>query len=155
VLPLRRSSSASFWFTTSAVAALAPGGTFIDDDGILHEPDIEAIAAAAITTGCGPGRFCQNNAVTRGQMAAFLSRGLNLPAASSSPFSDSAGPFQDFINRIAQAGITNGCGGGRFCPDAAVTMAAFLSRGLKLPAATTSPFLGFGGTVPGFHQPFG
>ena len=34
---------------------LPPGGTFVDDDGNLHEGTIEAIAAAGITTGCGTG----------------------------------------------------------------------------------------------------
>jgi hypothetical protein len=124
-------------------AELAPGGTFIDDDGLVHEPDIEAIFAAGITQGCSSTQFCPDQAVTRGQMAAFLTRGLALPAATSSPFSDSAGQFQDDINRLAASGITTGCGGDLFCPNDAVSrgqMAAFLNRALDLPAATTSPF---------------
>ena len=32
-------------------AALPPGGTFVDDNGNVHEPNIEAIAAAGITRG--------------------------------------------------------------------------------------------------------
>jgi hypothetical protein len=39
---------------------------------------IEALSAAGITHGCGAGTFCPNEAVTRGQMAAFLSRALGL-----------------------------------------------------------------------------
>ena len=41
-------------------AALGPGGTFVDDNGNLHEPNIEAIFAAGITTGCSvsPSLFC-------------------------------------------------------------------------------------------------
>ncbi len=35
-------------------AALAPGGTFTDDDQIVHEGGIEAIAAEGITVGCNP-----------------------------------------------------------------------------------------------------
>ena len=126
-----------------AVADLPPGGTFVDDDGILHEPNIEAIAAAGITNGCGPDRFCPSQVVTRGQMAAFLNRALGLPPAVESPFTDSAGPFFDDINRLAAAGITRGCSETRFCPDETVgrgQMAAFLNRALGLPPAVESPF---------------
>ena len=57
-----------------------PTGEFNDDDDSVFEADIEALAAAGITTGCNPpanDRFCPNNNVTRGQMAAFLNRGLS------------------------------------------------------------------------------
>jgi len=39
---------------------------------------VEALAAAGITGGCGPGSFCPNDPVTRGQMAVFLSTALGL-----------------------------------------------------------------------------
>jgi hypothetical protein len=39
---------------------------------------IEALAAAGITGGCGSGNYCPNQAVTRGQMAVFLSIALGL-----------------------------------------------------------------------------
>jgi S-layer family protein len=39
---------------------------------------VEALAAAGITAGCGGGNFCPDAAVTRGQMAVFLSRALGL-----------------------------------------------------------------------------
>ena len=50
---------------------LPPGGTFVDDDGNLHEGTIEAIFAAGITTGCGPALYCPTSPVTREQMAVF------------------------------------------------------------------------------------
>ena len=71
---------------SGAQVALPPGGTFIDDDGLVHEPDIEAIFAAGITQGCSATQFCPGQAVTRGQMAAVLNRGLDLPPATTSPF---------------------------------------------------------------------
>jgi hypothetical protein len=48
-------------------------------------------------------------------------------------FSDvpTADPFHGDIDAIADAGVTAGCGGGKYCPDAFVTreqMAAFLNR---------------------------
>jgi hypothetical protein len=49
---------------------------FKDDDGSVFEPDIERLDASGITAGCAPGRFCPDQGVTRGQMAAFLHRAL-------------------------------------------------------------------------------
>jgi len=39
---------------------------------------VEALAAAGITSGCGGGNYCPDAAVTRGQMAVFLSKALGL-----------------------------------------------------------------------------
>ena len=39
---------------------------------------VEALAASGLTGGCGPGAFCPDNPVTRGQMAVFLSVALGL-----------------------------------------------------------------------------
>ncbi|MEM8704895.1 MAG: S-layer homology domain-containing protein [Actinomycetota bacterium] len=128
----------------AAVAApdeLPPGGNFVDDDGISHEGSIEAIREAGITNGCGGTRFCPNDYVTRGQMAAFLDRALDLPDATTpSGFTDTTGTFFDNIERLRAAGITNGCSATTFCPGTYVTrgqMAAFLDRALDLPDATT------------------
>ena len=41
-----------------------------------HHDDIAAIALAGVTSGCGPGVYCPDADVTRGQMASFLRRGL-------------------------------------------------------------------------------
>ncbi|MGA7280180.1 MAG: hypothetical protein WBZ40_00210, partial [Acidimicrobiia bacterium] len=71
------------------LAVLPPGGSFVDDDGNVHEGGIEAIAAAEITQGCNPpanDRYCPDRVVTRGQMAAFLSRALHLPATTTDYF---------------------------------------------------------------------
>lgn len=100
--------------------------------------DIEWLAMRDITRGCNPPsntKFCPDGTVTRGQMAAFLTRALNLPAASDAGFHDvsSSHRFYDDINRLAAAGITRGCNAAndRFCPDDPVRrdqMAAFLVR---------------------------
>ena len=132
------------------LATLPPGGTFIDDDGNVHEAGIEAIAAAAITSGCNPPantRFCPQRPVTRGQMAAFLARALGLPPADEDFFTDdSGGVFEEAINRIAIAGVTVGCNppaNDRFCPDREMTrgeMAAMLTRAFNYPASTMDGF---------------
>ncbi len=115
-------------------------GTFIDDDDSIFEADIEALAAAGITKGCNPptnNRFCPDNRVTRGQMAAFLVRALDLTEPGTTDFLDDNGSiFEVDIERLAAAGITKGCNppvNSRYCPDSDVTrgqMAAFLHRAL-------------------------
>ncbi len=126
-----------------ATAGLARSGDrFIDDDGNVHELDIEAVAAAGITRGCNPpdnDRYCPELPVLRGQMAAFLVRALDLPVGTGDPFTDDdSSVFQNDIEALAAAGVTRGCNppdNDRFCPDDPVTrgqMAAFLDRALDL-----------------------
>jgi glucose/arabinose dehydrogenase len=108
---------------------------FADDEASPHEADINRLAAAGITLGCGPSAFCPAQLVTREQMASFLARALSLQATSVDFFvDDEASPHEADINRLAAAGVTNGCGGGRYCPSDYVTreqMAAFLERALR------------------------
>ena len=114
---------------------------FTDDDGSVFEADIEKLAAAGITRGCNPpvnDMFCPDEAVTRGQMAAFLVRALGYrDAGDGDLFTDDDGSiFEDAIDKLATAGVTRGCNppvNDLFCPNAVVTrgqMAAFLHRAL-------------------------
>jgi hypothetical protein len=47
---------------------------FVDDDDSVHEPGIDALAAAGVTSGCDAvaKKYCPNSPVTREQIAAFL-----------------------------------------------------------------------------------
>jgi hypothetical protein len=64
--------------------------------------------------------------------------------ALTSPFSDVGNSiFYDDILWMVGAGITGGCGSGRFCPTSPVTreqMASFIARALDLPATSTDFF---------------
>ncbi|MCH7900360.1 MAG: S-layer homology domain-containing protein, partial [Acidobacteria bacterium] len=120
-------TSATDWFT---------------DDQSIFEEDINAIAEAGITRGCDTTgtRYCPDQSVTRGEMAAFLRRALSLPTSATDWFTDDQSIFEEDINAIAEAGITRGCDttGTRYCPDQSVTrgeMAAFLRRSLGLPSS--------------------
>ena len=53
---------------------LSPTDYFDDDDGRPHERDINRLAHAGITGGCGTRRYCPTSGTTREQMAAFLLR---------------------------------------------------------------------------------
>jgi hypothetical protein len=131
-------------------AVLPPGGTFVDDDGSVHEGSIEAIAAEDITVGCNPpanDRFCPGDTVDRGTMAAFLARAFQLPSTTTDFFDDEDGHrFERAINRLAAAGITKGCNppaNTSFCPDRDMTrgaMAAMLARAFDYPASNVDRF---------------
>jgi hypothetical protein len=113
---------------------------FIDDDNSIFEDDIEWLADQGITKGCNPplnNGFCPDDAVTRGQMAAFLARALNLSDQAEDPFvDDDYSVFEADIEKLAEAGVTKGCnppGNNMFCPEDKVTreqMAAFLVRAM-------------------------
>lgn len=62
------------------VSAAPATATFPNDVPTTHPffRFVEAMAASGITGGCGTGSFCPDTAVTRGQMAVFLSTALGL-----------------------------------------------------------------------------
>ena len=108
---------------------------FDDDNGRSREPDINALGAAGIATGCGPRAFCPRSFITRAEMAAFLVRAFDLPPSDVNRFADDDGHMlESDINALAAAGITNGCDPDDttlFCPSTFVTresMALFLYR---------------------------
>lgn len=105
---------------------------FRDDARSGHQDDINRIAQAGLTKGCAAGRYCPTSNVTREQMASFLVRAFRLPATTRDYFADDTGSVhEDAINRLAAAGITNGCAARRYCPSSPVPreqMAAFLYR---------------------------
>ena len=72
-----RAQMATFFVHAFDLEIASPAG-FTDTDGNVHAPNIDALAAAGITTGCGtePLRYCPDQPVTRAQMATFLHRAL-------------------------------------------------------------------------------
>ena len=46
-----------------------------------YHDEVESLVNAGITSGCGGGNYCPNQAVTRGQMAQFMTRGLGIATA--------------------------------------------------------------------------
>jgi plastocyanin len=112
---------------------------FPDDNGSVHEPNINAVADAGISLGRTDGTFGPNDAVLRGQMASFLARGFDgLTAATMDYFTDDEGiVHEDAINTMAENAITIGCDatGTVYCPYEAVhrdQMATFMGRALGL-----------------------
>jgi hypothetical protein len=104
---------------------------------------IQGITNDGITAGCGNGNYCPNSPNTRAQMSVFIWKGQHgstLPPACVPPgsFSDvPCGSFAaDYIYGLFSEGVTAGCGGGNFCPNANITngqMAVFLVKGFNIP----------------------
>jgi hypothetical protein len=114
------------------------GNSFCDDRTSVFEADIEWMVGVGITTGCNQptgDRFCPDNTVTRGELAAFLHRALGDSVSllrEPSVFADTVDSvFSADIEWLSATGITNGCGPDAFCPNDPVTraqLAAFLVR---------------------------
>jgi hypothetical protein len=100
---------------------------------------ITRLVANGITAGCGGGIYCPLSSVTRQQMAVFLLKSKNgicyvPPPCTPGVFDDvncGVNPFAPWIEALAAANITGGCGGANYCPTNAVTrqqMAVFLLK---------------------------
>jgi murein DD-endopeptidase MepM/ murein hydrolase activator NlpD len=115
---------------------------------------IDSIYAADISQGCSltPLRFCPEESVTRGQMAAFLVRSLGLegsPTATAAYFADvdTTAWYAGVVGRLYEENITAGCSADplRYCPNDGVTraeMAAFLVRALNV-ETLDAPYYGY------------
>ena len=129
--PVTRGEMASF---LSRVLNLptSPTDYFTDDESSVHEAAINEIAHAGITGGCAAGKYCPERNVTRGEMATFLVRALDLPPSSTDYFTDDESSTHEAnINAFRAAGLTTGCTATKYCPNSNVTreqMAAFLHR---------------------------
>lgn len=112
---------------------------FTDDNDSVFEGAIDSLRAAGVTQGCNPPantKFCPDDLVTRGQMAAFLVRAFGYTDGAPGDFflDDDGSVFESAIDRLRVAQVTLGCNppaNDRYCPDDHVTrgeMAAFLKR---------------------------
>ncbi len=100
---------------------------------------IEELYAEGITGGCGtsPLRYCPNNPITRGQMAAFLLKVYHgtsyAPPPAQGVFGDvpTSMPLAPWIEELARLSVTAGCGGTSYCPSNSVTrgqMSVFMTK---------------------------
>ncbi len=111
---------------------------FDDDAGSAFEADINALAALGVVRGTGTRQFSPAATVTRGQMATFLVRAVELAdgplSAGRNAFSDDDGsPHEASIDKAAAAGMVRGTTPTTYSPEGSVTraqMASFLVRAL-------------------------
>jgi hypothetical protein len=101
---------------------------------------IQKLRELGVTAGCAPDRYCPDDAVTRGQMAAFVVR-ASLLITSADSFAFPAAPsfldvpqgngFFSYIQKLKETGVTLGCAVNQYCPNDPVTrgqMSAFIVR---------------------------
>ena len=138
---------ATAW-TVVAVPAAAPAAAQSGGLSDVAEDAFYSVAVAALAergvfagTECAEG-LCPGDAIDRKTMAVWVVRtldGTDPPAVAESKFDDvdAASFHAPFIERMADLGVTTGCGDGTgFCPDRNVTraqMAVFLTRAYGLP----------------------
>jgi hypothetical protein len=109
---------------------------FVDTSESVHVWDIATLHSFGITNGCNApdgDQFCPDRIVTRGQMAAFISRAFSLTGEVDTAryVDDDTSIFEGDISRATDAGIATGCDTNRYCPGAPMlrkTMAEFLGR---------------------------
>jgi hypothetical protein len=106
---------------------------------------IQKLRELGITSGCTATAYCPDDAVTRGQMAAFIIRarlgirsGQTFTFPATQFFTDvpSTDPFYSFIQKMKEFGITSGCTATEYCSGGLTTrgqMAVFVIRGLLTP----------------------
>jgi len=144
--------------STAEVCAEVEAGSsgFTDISDNTHEVSIECVAAADIARGTSPTTFNPGGIVSRGQMASFIARTIDvanelelvdIPALPSSPadkFGDDNGNTHEAnINRLAAASIVNGKSATAFDPDAPVSraqMATFIANTQSFLSDGTAPF---------------
>lgn len=69
-------SSLAGWLAVAFALPEPTTDAFTDDEADPNEDAINRVVEAGIMTGCGPGTFCPGGSVTRGELAAFLQRGV-------------------------------------------------------------------------------
>ncbi|HEY9557469.1 MAG TPA: S-layer homology domain-containing protein, partial [Acidimicrobiales bacterium] len=125
--------------------------SFPDIPQTTHERNIETVTVAGIAGGMTNGLFAPAGAVTRGQMATFLARALDLAPVASGTFSDVAGTAHaGNINAVAAAGIAGGYSDGTYRPNEPVSrgqMATFIARALELAPVSEGGFSDVAGTT--------
>lgn len=143
---------------TSAFCAQVPDGygDFADIEASIHRRTIRCLAFAQVANGKSPTQFVPDEDVTRGQMASFIARAIDLanslslidladlPAPSTDHFGDDDGsPHEASINRLASAGIIRGVTLEEFSPDAIVSraqMATFINGTQRFLSGGAAPF---------------
>ena len=118
--------------------ALEPGQHFFDVPvGHTHAGAIAAAVAAGWIAGYADGTFRPEAPLTREQLATVLGRASGLSRRPGQFFSDvgPSSPHLQWVNALGESGVSDGCGGGRYCPAGTATraqMASFVAAAFRL-----------------------
>ena len=102
---------------------------FADALGSPYANAINALGTYELLRGVGGGSFDPKGGLTRAQLCVILARALNADFDGPSRFSDVARDawYGPAVNAMAELGLVNGVGGGRFDPNGPVTQEQFLT----------------------------
>jgi hypothetical protein len=104
--------------------ALERGQHFVDVPAShTHAGAIAAAVSAGWIAGYGDGSFRPEALLTRAQLATVLGRASGLSRRGGQHFSDvgASSPHLPWVNALGHAGVSTGCGGGRYCPGGTAT----------------------------------
>lgn len=136
----------------NTVRVVGSGTTCANDySGTPYAADVAWALGAGLKAGCDPLLYCTYDMTLREQLAYFIARLMALPATDEDFFDDDAGRwFEPYANRLAAAGLMDGCATRRFCGGSSVTRAVAavtLARALALPESTTDHYTDDNGTA--------
>lgn len=102
---------------------------FSDVEDSRYASAINAMGVYRLLSGTAPGLFSPKEQLTRAQLCVMLARVLNVTSTGPSRFSDvdSNAWYAGEVNAMAELGLVDGVGGGRFGPDSPVTQEQFLT----------------------------
>ena len=140
-LPVTRAQLATFLVRAKDLPVVA--GTRFPDvpEGAAHADAINTVVGAGYAQGRADGRYDPGGALTRAQMATFLTRAMHMDVGDGQP--EVTAVFDDVdpqsvhaaaIGALADSGVTKGCSQGRYCPAATVSrdaLASFLVRAIE------------------------
>lgn len=102
---------------------------FTDVEDSTYANAIDAMGVYRLLNGTAPGVFSPKGQLTRAQLCVMLARVLNVSWDGPSGFSDVAQEawYGPSVNAIAELGLVDGVGGGKFDPESPVTQQQLLT----------------------------
>ncbi len=136
-MDITRGEMAAFIARAVHLSAASGEPAYTDVAGHLFQNEIDLIHTAGIGFGCTETEFCPDRPLERDEMAELLVRTFGYQNPDGIDFfnDDGDNPFEEAINRLANAGITIGCTETEYCPGRLLTraeMATFYVRSLGL-----------------------
>ena len=130
--------------TNSTYSLIYNDVKFKDVEGHWAKNSVNEIASRLIDSGVGEGTFAPDRAITRAEFASMIAKALGLKATKfDNIFTDvdKDSQYYQYIYAAYEYGITDGCGKGKFAPNAQITRQdamTMIARAMKLTKLDTS-----------------
>ncbi len=130
--------------TNSTYSLIYNDVKFKDVEGHWAKNSVNEIGSRLIDSGVGEGNFAPDRAITRAEFASMIAKALGLKATKfDSIFTDvdKDSQYYQYIYAAYEYGITDGCGKGKFAPNAQITRQdamTMIARAMKLTKLDTS-----------------